>query len=129
MRTDTAVQLVGQIVDKPGWEFTASVCDRFEDCILVRVDYPAPRFNREDAPEYETEIMANATFRIPVGDVKNPEELFRRVFDDVIMETERHEHREAFRVAPTWWAPFHPHRHDGIVRWGEPHKDYMFGVV
>lgn len=128
MRTDTAVQLVDQIVSKPGWELRASVCDRFEDCVIVRVNYPTVQFNRDHAPQYEEAITADASFRIPVGEMVDPTELYKRIMD-IILEIEVHEHREAFRIAPTYWAPFHPHRNDGIGRWGEPHKDYMFGVV
>lgn len=35
----------------------------------------------------------------------------------ILMVIEEHEMREFLRIAPTYWAPFHPHHTDGIRRW------------
>ena len=40
----------------------------------------------------------------------------------VIQKINDHEMREALRIKPTYWAPFHPHQIDGIRRWRKARK-------
>ena len=129
MLPSTAVDLVNNIIYKPGWSFKAQdLSDRFESAISIRVDYVARQWNREHAPEYAETINPGADFPLLTADL-NAEGLYRKVFEEIIMKIEQHESREAFRIAPTCWAPFHPHKVDGMKRWGNPAADLTFGLV
>ena len=129
MLPSTAVDLVNNIIYEPGWTFTATdFTDRFESAIVVRIEYEARNWNREHAPEYKATVHAGASFPLQIADL-DAEGLYRKVFDVGIMGIVQHEAREAFRIAPTCWAPFHPHKVDGMKRWGTPQADLMFGVV
>lgn len=134
MEISSALELVNNLVYKPGWKFTAEDhSNRFEGTIRVRVDYPALNSNREKAAEgYPEEINTYATFPLIVADCGD-ESLYFRIIEAIVM-IEKHEAREFLRVAPTMWAPFHPHRIDGMRRWGkftgEPMiSDLQFGIA
>jgi hypothetical protein len=129
MLVSSAVELVNQLVFKPGWTISATDhAKRFEGTILVRVDYPARNSNRDQADTgYPEEIMTYATFPIVVADCDDTA-LYRAVVN-MLCEIETHEIREFLRVAPTNWAPFHPHRVDGMRRWGgDIRHDLQFGI-
>lgn len=128
MQVETATSLISQLVLKPGWEVEAWQSFRFEGTVTLRFTYPTNNFNREEAPDYDFPIRPTADFNISVTDIDDPTDLYLLVLDK-ILEVEKHEWREAFRVAPTYWAPFHPHRLDGMKRWGEKDRDYAFGLA
>jgi hypothetical protein len=119
----------------PGWTVTAEdATNRFEETICVRFVIAVPNTDREHAPEYKVPVAggARSAWPIYVGDITDPAELIGRVLDAAV-ENVTHELRETARLAPTWWAPFHPHRADGIRRWSErtgrhPSADYLFGL-
>lgn len=135
MDVRSAIELVNNsLVYKPGWTFTATDhTNRFEDTIVVRVDYPARNSNRDQAAEgYQEEIMTYASFPLVVKDCDDESLMFQIL--DAIGKIEMHEAREFLRLAPTMWAPFHPHRVDGMRRWsartGEPLVgDLQFGIA
>lgn len=128
MNVATAQQLIAAAIYKPGWRIWAEDhSNRFEDCICLNFEYPARSANREEAPDYPTEIMAKARFPMMVGDVADAIELYRQVLL-VIINIEAHEAREFLRLGPTMWAPFHPHRKDGMKRWGDVEGDLKFGI-
>lgn len=129
MMVSSAVELVNSLVYKPGWKITATDhTSRFESCIAVRIEYPARQSEKSDAPEgYPNHITTYATFPVLVDDVDDVG-LYRRILE-MIMEIELHEAREFLRVLPTYWAPFHPHRADGMRRFGDPHGDLRFGIA
>ena len=139
METQSAITLVGQLIYKPGWKFTATDhTNRFEGTIKVRVDYPARNSNRDQAEEgYPEEIMTYAEFPVLVGDCSSVLTLYRRVID-ALVRIEEHETREFLRVPGTNWAPFHPHRLDGMKNWHktqgtdvlpELSADLQFGIA
>lgn len=116
MFISTAIELVSQLVYKPGYMFSAEDHSRrFEGSILLRIDYHAPASERGEAPEYGREIDTYATFPLVVRDCDDID-LYRAIID-CIMQIEEHEAREFLRVSPTMWAPFHPHNIDGMKRW------------
>lgn len=119
MINESAVELISNLIYKPGWTFTAVDHDkRFEGTIVLRVDYPARNSNRDQAAAgYPEEISTYATFPLVVQDCTD-EDLYAKVLS-IIGEIEMHEAREFLRVNPTHWAPFHPHRVDGMRRWAE----------
>jgi hypothetical protein len=133
MFVDTAIRLIDQIVYKPDWKFEAQDdTGRFEDSICVKITYPAFDSSKEsydeEKGEYTKQIVTYATFRMIVRDCTDVD-LYRKIIE-VLMEIELHEAREFLRVAPTLWAPFHPHRYDGMKRWGDDMRgDLLFGVV
>lgn len=141
MRVESAISLINALVYKPGYEFEASDhTKRFEGTVLVRINYSAPETGRESAANgYDKLITTYATFPVAVGDLHGPDSaarLYRRVLD-AIMQVELHEAREALRVAPTLWAPFHPHQLDGIQLYANTNgstippelmRDYQFGI-
>jgi hypothetical protein len=96
---------------------------------VVRCDYVAPDYSQEHAPAYSRLLEPSAAFLVPVGDIDEPVQLYDRLLKDVLLRIEEHEHREAFRVGADYWAPFHPHKTDGIKNWGDPAADYTFGAV
>lgn len=130
MIVTSAVELVKALVFIPGWHISArDYSSRFEGCIAVDFVYPAQRSERELAPTYLEEVPngARASFPIPVADLDDIG-LYRAVLDRII-EIQLHEAREFLRVAPTYWAPFHPHRADGMARYGSVSSDLTFGLV
>ncbi len=138
MRVDSAVLLVNNLIYKPGWTLTATdYTHRFESTICVKVEYPAPNSDRDNAKRgYEDDVLptARAGFPIVVADCDDAS-LYRKIID-VILEIEAHEAREFLRVMPTYWAPFHPHNVDGMRRWNATNgidysvmPDLRFGLV
>lgn len=128
MLINTAIDLVNDLIYKPGWKLTATDhTKRFEGTVLLRIDYPARASEREEAPEYAREITTYATFPVIVRDCDN-EALYRKILE-CIFDIEMHEAREFLRVQPSMWAPFHPHRIDGMKRWGDVAHDLKFGIA
>ncbi|MEU5930011.1 hypothetical protein AB0L49_36300 [Streptomyces antimycoticus] len=130
METKSAVELIHQLDYKPGWSITAEdYTRRFEGTVMVMFVFPAFHSDRHLAPEgYPSHTDASyAKFTIMVSDCDDIT-LYRRVLEKII-EIETHEAREFLRVRPTYWAPFHPHRTDGMKRWGDVAKDYTYGIV
>jgi len=138
MRVDTALTLVNEgLALPPHWEVWAEDhTNRFEDSICLHVNITNARSSdREFAPQYKNEVNggARAKFVVPVGDCTDAEDLVFRVIL-AIVEDFTHEVREFVRVANTSWAPFHPHKIDGIKRWSDksgtdPYRDYLFGIT
>jgi hypothetical protein len=128
MLTRSAVELVSGLIFRPGWTLTSEACGRFEECIIVRFDYPAPDYSREFAKDgYCAKAEPHASFRIPVRDLDDIG-LYRALLDKVAI-IDGHEAREALRVRPTMWSPFNPHRLDGMERYGCAERDLLFGVT
>jgi len=128
MQASRATQIIEDVVYKPGWKFEALVSDRFEEAVTLQISYAAPNFSRENAPDYLERTMANASFmRLCTPDCTD-DSIVEWVFH-CIMQVEQHEAREAFRLAPMMYAPFHPHRQDGMQRFGDPDGDLRFGVA
>ena len=129
MKVKSALDLINAIVYKPGWRISATDHrDRFEGSIIVRIDYPARNSNRDQAANgYPAEIRTYAKFPLIVKDCTDID-LWRKIVWKII-EIETHETREFFRVQPSLWAPFHPHRIDGMKRWGTEEIDLMFGIA
>lgn len=126
METSSAVQLVKALKYKPGWTIDAESAEsRFEGTIWVRFTFDTYRSERHLAALGYPEVVKDlrTRFRVIVADVDDDAELYGRVLD-AIVRLETHEAREFLRVAPTNWAPYHPHRVDGMKRWakrtGEP---------
>ena len=131
MRVESAVELVNHLIYKPGWNITAKDHrNRFEGAIQVRIEYPARNSNREKAAKgYPEEIPGGtyAEFPVIVEDCDDTG-LYRKIINKII-DIEAHEAREFLRVEPTCWAPFHPHRIDGMKRWGDVEGDLKFGIA
>jgi hypothetical protein len=130
MEVETAVQLINeQLVYKPGWRFEADDHrDRFEGAVRLRVHYPAAASGREDAYRgYPREIDTHADFALMV-DQCDVASLCRQLITGPISVIDQHEAREFLRLCPTMWSPFHPHRADGMRRWGDPDGDLKFGL-
>jgi len=131
MQVDTAIALINQLIYMPGWNLTArDHTDRFEDAIVLHVDYQAPNFTRAAAANgYPYTVDAAAEFPLCVSGCSDVVDLYHLVFDQALMRIHCHEGREALRVLPTHWAPFHPHKVDGRERWGDPVGDITFGIA
>lgn len=138
MLVQSAIDLIGEMVYKPGWTFEASDhTDRFEHTVKVRVTYPATMSEREEAPRgYPTEITPHGEFAIQVDNCRDEADLFLKMLVEIIAPIDSHEAREFLRVRPTFWAPYHPHTADGMRRWAERTgdqaalmADMRFGVV
>lgn len=129
MEVSSALALANQLVFLPGWIISAEDhTNRFEGSIKVCFKYPTVQTERADAPDnYPHPIEARASFALPVLDCDDTS-IYRRILDATV-QIACHEHREALRVLPTYWAPFHPHRLDGMNRWGDVQGDMQFGLV
>ncbi|MFC8429277.1 hypothetical protein [Streptomyces sp. NPDC057253] len=135
METSSAIELIDDVIYKPGWIFTArDHAKRFEGTIIVRVDYPARNSNRDQSRVgYPEEITTYAEFPLVVKACTD-EDLYIALLR-MIMSIEEHEAREFLRVQPTHWAPFHPHRADGMRRWAARNgksdllADLQFGIA
>lgn len=131
MRVESAIRLIENLTYRPGWKFEATdYTKRFEDSIMVKYTFPAYHTERELAeqgyPSHTDESWAQ--FPMQVGNCNSDVELYRRALRH-ILKIESHEAREFLRVKPTYWAPFHPHRTDGMTAWGEPDEDFRYGVA
>ena len=135
MEAKSAIKLIHDVIYKPGWVFVArDHTGRFEDSITVRIEYPARNSNRDQAVAgYPKEINTYAEFPLVVKDCTD-EDLYAELLR-MIMSIEEHEAREFLRVEPTQWAPFHPHRVDGMRRWAartgrtDLRADLQFGLA
>lgn len=128
MEVSTALELIDTLIYKPGWTFSATDhTNRYEGSIILRIDYPARNTDRDQAPDYPVEINTYAQEPILVADCRDVVDLCRQVLR-VIDAIDEHEARESLRVAPSNWAPFHPHKVDGMKRWGCTETDLKFGI-
>ena len=130
----------------PNWSFMATDhTNRFEDAVRVRVEFPARASEREEAAKgYPTEFCNHVEFPMIVANCNTADELLFCIIINVLLRLQLHEMREFLRLKGTYWAPFHPHRHDGISRWaqmvrsldetvvgilgGEAHGDLLYGT-
>jgi hypothetical protein len=119
----SAIALIGGIIYRPDWLFEAvDHSNRFEGSIRVKITYPALNTNRDQAADgYPQEITTYAEFPLIVANCDDIS-LYRKIANAII-EIETHEMREYLRVSPTMWAPFHPHRIDGMKRWNATDSD------
>ena len=131
MECESACRLINDlIIYEPNWKITATDhTNRFEGTIVIRIDYPARNTNRDQADGgYANPIMTYASFTIVAHECSDMTELYRQVLQRILLIHE-HEAREYFRIHPTNWAPFHPHRLDGMKAWGNPASDLQFGAT
>jgi hypothetical protein len=132
MNTETAVDLINTLVYRPEWRFEAEpATNRFEDGVRVKVTYQARNTNRNQAPEYSEWIPngARASYVLMVRPCSTPDDICRKLIEEVIMPIEEHEAREFLRYPDTLIAPFHPHNHDTMTAWGHPETDLTFGLA
>jgi hypothetical protein len=128
MDVEEAMRLVANVTYKPGWTLTAlDHRNRFQDTILVQVDYVALNTNRDRARDgYPEEIKTYAKFPVIVGECPTEDALYQWIVRGLIA-IEEHETREFFRiVSQDFRAPFHPHRIEGMRAWhGTGRTDVM----
>lgn len=136
MLVASAVQLLSQLQYKPGWEFNVEdFSKRHEAAVRVEVHYPAQQSERNQYPLYGTTVTggARAAFLLLVDDCDDDTDLYNLLLTEVILPIEEHEAREFLRIEPTGWAPFHPHRADGMRAWARRtqytlNRDLYFGL-
>lgn len=113
---------------KKGWTISATLEDRFDSSIRLHIEFEAPSWDQEYAPDYEVSVWPHREQILPIWPDTDEFQLELRVFQQ-IMEVEHHEAREAFRIGPDFHAPFHPHKLEGMKAWGNPEADIKFGAV
>ncbi len=131
MRVDTACTIINeQLVFAPGWKIEAEAfTHRFEAALRIKVEYPACATEREEAASgYPRTIQTGGAWVLYLH-CDSPETLLRELLQQIILPIYEHEAREMLRLKPTFWAPFHPHRTEGMERWGNPHQDVLFGLA
>ena len=138
MLVETAIALIENLAYFPGWKLTATDhTNRFENTVCVKVDYVAQETGRDNARcGYPETISTYARFPIVVDDCDDSIDLYRKVANG-LLKIYAHEMREALRVGPSYWAPFHPHNIDGIRRWNatanvsddDLFSDLQFGIA
>lgn len=144
LTVDEVVRLINtELIFKPGWAFEASDhTRRFQDCVKVRIHYPARNSDREEARKgYPTEMNTYADYPLLFGDIDASDyqharyQVMARLLG-AIASINSHEDREFLRIpGDDFDAPFHPHRFGEIARWehvttalpGLP--DLQFGVA
>lgn len=129
MNAHRACQIINDVIYKPGWIFEARVSERFENTIYVHVEWDAPDYTRENAPDYIRMTKPMANYVRMCTESCTEEDILDWLFHSCIMASETHEAREAFRLRSTLDAPYHPHRQDGMKRFGDPQADLMFGLA
>lgn len=133
MNPARAVALIENRIYKPGWRLRAAESDRFACTIMVEIRYAAPSYDEEEAPDYAGPVLEGLGTNIPVyvGDVHDEDSFDDLIFERVILAAERHEAREAYRRREhgRWIAPFHPHNHDSMARYGDPVGDYLYSSL
>jgi hypothetical protein len=123
MQVQSAIDYVngGSFVYKPGYVFFAQdYTYRMGGAILLTITFDALSTDRDDAREGYKKILEPlvTTFPIIVQDCKSDDDLLFQILRAII-DLETHEAREFLRKRPTYSAPFHPHRHDCMVKWAE----------
>lgn len=132
MNVDTALRLIEQIDCGPNLCVEAEdYTRRHEGAIRLTTIVTTVGSEREQFGNYKDAepIDVRAQFVIIVTDCADDLELYRRVLTEALIPTLTHEIREFFRIKPTGWAPFHPHKIDGVDRWGEPEVDRKYGTA
>jgi hypothetical protein len=110
----TAVRLLADVHDQPGWEHYAGALDA--GTIRLTLTFPMRDSSREYAPAgYPVRGTGMPQFDIAVADLD--EMGLYRAFADAEIDAVTHEIREFLRVGTDYWAPFHPHRREGTRRW------------
>lgn len=141
MIPDSAVKLLNNIEFKRNgqkWRIHAEEFPRFEDSVLLTIEYPVIDSSRHhwDTPVGEAQsdgdikemFYVSTKWVIQAGCCTDDTDLYREFLSKVAI-IDMHEAREALRIRPSLWAPFHPHRTGGMERWGDPQGDIMFGVA
>jgi len=123
MQVQSALDYINgeSFVYKPGWTFVAQdYTYRMGDAILLTITFDALSSDREDARNGYNVVLEPlvTSFVIIVRECKSDDDLLFQVLTKII-DLETHEAREFLRKRPSYSAPFHPHRHDCMVRWAE----------
>ena len=126
MQVQSAIDYVNgeSFVYKPGWTFFAQSYEyRMQGAILLTITFDALSTDRQDAKNGYNVILEPlvTTFVVHVIDCKSDDDLLFQILTKII-DLETHEAREFLRKRPTYSAPFHPHRHDCMIRWAEKNK-------
>ncbi len=123
MQVQSALDYVNgeSFVYKPGYVFLAQSYEyRLQGAILLTITFDALSTDRSDAKNGYNVMLEPlvTTFVIMVKDCKSDDDLLFQILRCLI-DLETHEAREFLRKRPTYSAPFHPHRHDCMVRYAE----------
>lgn len=123
MQVASAVDYINgeSFVYKPGYTFVAQSYEyRMQGAILLTITFNALSTDRHDARDGYKVMLEPlvTTFVVHVHDCKSDDDLLFQVLRCLI-DLETHEAREFLRKRPTYSAPFHPHRHDAMIRWAE----------
>lgn len=126
MQVQSALDYVNgeSFVYKPGWTFFAQSYEyRMQGAVLLTITFDALSTDRDDARNgYKVILEPLVTnFVIHVIDCKSDDDLLFQILTKII-DLETHEAREFLRKRPTYSAPFHPHRHDSMIKWAEKNK-------
>jgi hypothetical protein len=115
MNIAEASEILAGISYKPGWSFSWTVADRYEDTLMFNVSYLVPESDANNAPEYQEQTNPVMDFLLPVGDCGNDLDLYAKVFS-AIAAVELHESREFFAVNGTEYRKlYHPHTTEGML--------------
>lgn len=123
MQVQSAIDYVNgeSFVYKPGWTFFAQSYEfRMQGAILLTITFDALSTDRADARNgYDVMLEPLVTtFVVHVLPCRSDDDLLFEILLKII-DLETHEAREFLRKRPTYSAPFHPHRHDSMIRWAE----------
>jgi hypothetical protein len=83
--------------------------------MLIQVWVKVQDSSKRYAPDYLRTIEGELIKYVRFAHCQTPLDLYREVFESVIMDLERHEAREFFRVGDDYSAPFHPHTTEGKI--------------
>jgi hypothetical protein len=128
MLVSSAVAIINDgIVFFPGWQIHAEdFTSRHEGAVCLSITFPSWETKRSEAMAGFPEAnMPRQCFIIQVSDLDDVE--LHRAVIKILVDCFTHEAREAYRIEPSGWAPFHPHKIDGMIRWGSREKDLTYG--
>lgn len=114
-----------QLSYKPDWYFSAEA--EGENAVYFGMTFPAFNSNqRLMEARMRVSIRPSVGFLLNVGGCRNTLDLMRLVIA-AIMKVEEHEAREFLRLKGSYEAPFHPHKPEGMLAWGDELQDLDYG--
>lgn len=97
---------------KPTWTITTELTSDGRELMLY-VDYVERNSNSEYAPSYQQKAHNTLIFPFTTAELTTGDQVYRKVLN-CLLECEKHEATEFFKVGPTYRSPFHPHTDAGL---------------
>ena len=101
--------LIANVTYKPTWFLSTTI---ESNMLVLKVDYVERNSNSEYAPNYPNRTYNSLEFEFTTAELDTPEQVYRKVLN-CLLECEKHEATEFFKVGRSFDAIFHPHSDAG----------------